>query len=112
MPSFEDGSLAHAAAAERFAGGDEEIAASIDARILALDPNRAAAFVLRGIIQSEKGRYRAAVLDFDRAVALSPRLNRHLAQPEQGASKVEKAQEVNVAPIVAAGAAPKVLEPC
>lgn len=38
------------------------------------------------------------------------RLNRHSAQPEQGASEVEKGEEVSVAPVVASGDAPEVLE--
>ena len=61
-----------AEAAERFARGDEEVAAHLNAQVLALDSGCSQAFALRGFIHSEKGRYKEVMLDFDHAITLSP----------------------------------------
>lgn len=61
-----------AEAASRFARGDDEAAVRGSSQVLALEPEYAQAFILRGIVLTHASRFIEAIADFDRAIALMP----------------------------------------
>ena len=61
-----------AQAAWQFVRGDDLTATRSNALVLALDPDCASALILRGMLLTQVSRFREAVADFDRAVALRP----------------------------------------
>ena len=62
-----------AQAAWQFVRGDDLTATRSNALVLALNPDCASALILRGMLLTQVSRFREAVADFDRAVALRPR---------------------------------------